>query len=265
MSTELPPAAGTKALPAPGVSASFWSKPSAWEELALTLPVFLVYHLGVVFLGIQNATDFLTRGMMMAADGSTSRYLGITALLGAILVAVFAVLGRGNSFRTGKFVQIACEGAFYAFVGRFLAAYVVGKLLAIGGTSSVAETGRFAGLIMSLGAGFYEEVAFRVLLFGLGVKFLVWFWKGQVLTLVGTGSFKDVSRSLLIIATWALISGILFSGMHYVGELSDPFQLKSFLFRLLLGLFFTLVYITRGFAAVVWTHALYDIWVLVLH
>jgi hypothetical protein len=240
----------------------FWSKPSAWEELALTLPIFLLYHGGVVFLGIQNATDFLTRAMMLAAEGSTGRYLGITALLGAIFVGIFLVLGRGNSFRSGKFVQIALEGAVYAFVGRFLAAYVVGRIFAASGL--VAEQGRVAGFIMSLGAGFYEEIAFRILLFGLGVKFLLWFWQGQRITLIGSGSFRFAPRSIFFVIAWGLVSCVVFSGMHYVGELSDPFQLKSFLFRLVLGLFFTLVYMTRGFAAAVWTHALYDVWVLVL-
>jgi len=33
--------------------------------------------------------------------------------------------------------------------------------------------------------------------------------------------------------------------------------------RAVLGLALTLVYSMRGFAAAVWTHALYDVWVLV--
>ena len=34
--------------------------------------------------------------------------------------------------------------------------------------------GPFTGVVMALGAGFYEEIAFRVLFFGLGAKLLVW-------------------------------------------------------------------------------------------
>lgn len=238
-----------------------WSKPSAWVELALTLPVFVLYHLGVVFLGFQNATDFLTRILMVAAEGSTLKYLAITGLFAVIGAGVFAFLGRGSSFGLGKFVQVACEGAIYAILGRVIAGYAVGRLFA----GPIAGEGRFAGFVMSLGAGFYEELAFRVFLFGLGAKALVWFWHGRKLTLVGPGSFGGALRSLGIVSAWALICGVLFSGMHYVGELSDPFALKSFLFRLILGLFFTVIYATRGFAAAVWTHALYDIWVLVLH
>ena len=45
--------------------------------------------------------------------------------------------------------------------------------------------------------------------------------------------------------------------------MSDKFALASFTFRALLGLILTIIYVTRGFAAAVWTHALYDVWVLV--
>jgi hypothetical protein len=260
------PAAGKNASPAalaplPGSAPrGFWSKPSAWEELALTLPVFLGYHLGVVFLDVKNATDFVYRWLMVAANGSTLNYLLITALLAAVGGGVFAVLGRGSSFAAGKFVQVACEGTAYAIVGRVLAGYVVGRLFA----GRIADEGRIAGLIMSLGAGLYEEIAFRVVLFGLGLKAIVWFWYGHKITLVGPGSFAGLWRMALPVLGWALIVAAAFSGIHYVGALSDAFQLKSFLFRFTLGLFFCFVYITRGFAAAVWTHAIYDIWVLVI-
>jgi membrane protease YdiL (CAAX protease family) len=70
-------------------------------------------------------------------------------------------------------------------------------------------------------------------------------------------------RSMLVMLGWALACAVVFSGVHYIGPLSDSLQLPSFLFRLVLGLILTLIYVTRGFAAAVWTHALYDIWVLV--
>ena len=52
--------------------------------------------------------------------------------------------------------------------------------------------------------------------------------------------------------------------MHYIGPLGDAFQLQSFVFRWVLGLVLTLIFVLRGFAAGVWAHAVYDIWVLVL-
>jgi len=63
---------------------------------------------------------------------------------------------------------------------------------------------------------------------------------------------------------WAVVSAAAFSGMHYVGALGDRFDMRSFVARGVLGLALTLVYALRGFGAAVWTHALYDMWVLVL-
>ena len=65
-----------------------------------------------------------------------------------------------------------------------------------------------------------------------------------------------------IMVVWALVSAAVFSGMHYLGPLGDRFDERTFVARAVLGLALTLVYATRGFAAAVWTHALYDVWVL---
>jgi hypothetical protein len=116
---------------------------------------------------------------------------------------------------------------------------------------------------MSLGAGFYEELAFRVALFGLGAKVLVWFSARQEVGLVRSAPPLRFT-AILVMASWALVSSAAFSGVHYVGALGEPFEVRSFVARAVLGLALTLVYATRGFAAAVWTHALYDVWVLVL-
>jgi hypothetical protein len=62
---------------------------------------------------------------------------------------------------------------------------------------------------------------------------------------------------------WAIVSAAVFSGMHYIGPLGDAFDERSFVARAVLGLALTLVFAMRGFAAAGWTHALYDMWVLV--
>ena len=120
------------------------------------------------------------------------------------------------------------------------------------------------GFIMSLGAGFYEELTFRVILFGLGAKVLVWLVSKQKVDLTGTAKTGGLSlRTLGVIVAWGTVCAIVFSAVHYIGPMSDAFQLPTFLFRMVLGLALTLIFATRGFAAAVWTHALYDVWVLV--
>jgi hypothetical protein len=234
-------------------------KPGPWIDLGLTLPIFVVYHLGVVFLRVQNATDIVTAPLMRLSEGNRGVYIGITAAVGLVFATVFALLGRGQAFRPRKFVQIAVEGVVYAFLMRFGASFVVGRLFA----GNVKDQGAGVGFVMSLGAGFYEELAFRVVLFGLGAKLLVWLVAKERLFLVAPGTRPSV-RAMMLMFMWAFASAAAFSGVHYVGTYGDPFELTSFSFRMFLGLALTLIYVTRGFAAAVWTHALYDVWVLVL-
>jgi hypothetical protein len=245
-------------------------KPGAWVDLALTLPIFVGYHLGVVFLKVKNASDLVTGPLLALANGSRAAYLGMTLAIGVVFTGVFALLGRGHAFRLGKFVQIAIEGALYAVVMRIGADFVVGRL-PMGPRASALHaplapalgTDPLAGAVMSLGAGFYEELAFRVVLFGLGAKVLVWLFARERMSLVEQGAGLTF-RALVILGTWALLAAAVFSGVHYLGEFGDRFELGSFVFRFLLGLALTLIFTLRGFAAAVWTHALYDAWVLVL-
>jgi hypothetical protein len=237
-------------------------RPGAWVDLGLTLPIFLVYQVSVVFLGVQNATDLVTGTLLSLSHGERTTYLLATFAIGVIFAGVFALLGRGQAFHPRKFLQIAVEGAVYAFVMRLVAGYVVGSLFA--GPATIKDQGRFVGFIMSLGAGFYEELAFRVILFGLGAKALTSLVAHQKFELAGTAPTSRLSiRTIGIMIAWSLVCALVFSGVHYVGAMSDHFQLASFVFRFVLGLALTLIYVTRGFAAAVWTHALYDVWVLV--
>lgn len=235
-------------------------RPGAWVDLGLTLPIFLVYQVAVVFLGVQNATDLVTGELLRLSDGNRTTYLLATFAIGTIFAGAFALLGRGQAFHPRKFVQIALEGVVYAVLMRVFAGYVVGRVFA----GTIKDEGRFVGFIMSLGAGFYEELMFRVLLFGVGAKVLVWFVTRQKMQLTGTAPPSRFSlQAVAVMTAWALVCAVIFSGVHYIGPMPDSFELASFLFRAMLGLALTLIFATRGFAAAVWTHALYDVWVLV--
>jgi hypothetical protein len=238
---------------------AFLAKPGAWVDLGLTLPIFVAYHLGVIFLRVRNGSDLVTGEILKLAAGNREIYLLFTAAIGVVFAGIFAWLGRGQAFRPGKFVQIAVEGAIYAVLMRLAGAYAVAKVFA--GTA-IEGQGPFVGFIMSLGAGFYEELAFRVLLFGLGAKALVWMLSSERIGLVVPTPHLSV-RAFSVLVGWALVSAIIFSGVHYIGAFGDSFEPASFLFRFVLGLVLTLIFVTRGFAAGVWAHALYDIWVLV--
>ncbi len=220
-------------------------------DLALTLPLFVVYHLGVVWMDVQNAADIVTRELKALASSSLPAYSALTLAIGVVFASVLLVLGRGHTLRWQRFALIAAEGVLYAVAMRLVASYVVGKVTLDAGLAATSELSFFTAIVLSIGAGLYEEIAFRVGLYGLGRKLLLAMMPEAL-----------PGQRWLASLGWAVLTAALFSGWHYFGQFGEPFELRSFLFRWVCGLVFTLIYAFRGFAPVVWTHALYDIWVM---
>ncbi len=221
-----------------------WGRSRPLTDLGLTMPVFVGYHLGVVFLPVRNAADLVTQQLVALASQNLLYYGGLTLAIATVFVAVLLVLGRGEALRWQSFALLATEGVLYAIGMRLVAGYVIGQLpLAL----PAGVESRFAGAVMALGAGFYEELAFRVGLFGIGARLAaIVFPRPQLLVRVG----------------WAVVAAALFSGWHHFGALGDAFDLKVFVFRWVCGFVFTVIYVLRGFAPAVWTHTLYDMWAL---
>src|SRR5262249_9797482 len=102
-------------------------------------------------------------------------------------------------------------------------------------------------LMLSLGAGLYEELFFRVFLVS-GIA------AGARLAF---GAGRKVAGTIA-----AVLGALIFSAFHYIGPYGDQLQLQSFVFRALSGLAFSGLYLTRGFGITAWTHALYDSFLL---
>lgn len=222
----------------------------AWTDLALTLPIFIAYHLGVIFLPVRNAADVVTSELRTLVHHSLPAYAALTLGVGAVFVIVLASIGRRQALEPRRFALVALEGAVYACLMRLAGGYVVGSLRLLPGAS---ESGVFGSVVMALGAGFYEEIAFRVIIFGGGALILR---RLLGLTKGGVVAFG-------ILAVWGLVESMAFSAWHYTGSLGDKFELSSFVFRTVCGAVLTTIFALRGFAPAVWTHALYDVWVMI--
>jgi len=217
-------------------------------SLVLIVPVFLVYHLGILGLNIRNGTDLVSGLFMELLDRSLAGYVGVTLFVAVGLVVAGVVLRRRDKeVRPLAFGPILLESTILAFLMMFLVNWTMNKLFLA--DLELLQSGPpamnpFAKVVMAAGAGLHEELTFRVILFG-----------GMGAGLVRLTKMKPWLAWLLA----GVVSSLLFSGIHYVGNLADDFSVTSFVFRALAGGFLAAVYKLRGFAVAVYTHAIYDL------
>jgi membrane protease YdiL (CAAX protease family) len=215
-------------------------------NLLLVLPLVLVYGAGVVFLDSRafNGADFITE-RLYAQMGA--QWLGLT--YGAVALGFAIALSRMNrsgAFDTGIYGLILAESLLYAILLGETTARILSHL-GLGPSDPVFQLPVLTRVLVSIGAGVNEELLFRLLLIGGLMPVLTWLLRGHR----GTA-----------LVTLVIVSSFLFAAAHLVAE---PFSLDRFVFRFVSGVLFALLYRTRGFAVAVYTHALYDIRVLVLH
>ena len=82
-----------------------------------------------------------------------------------------------------------------------------------------------------------------------------------------TGMLKSIgprARKQAVTALAIAVAAVIFSLSHYIGPLGDPFRLSSFIQRMAAGVFLSLVFLLRGYGIAAWTHALFDLYVILL-
>jgi len=214
----------------------------------LAVPLFLFYQVGILSGRGQNGVDFVTRALIEVAQRDVTNYLVILAATLGIYGAFLVILRKWGSFHPRAFLPMLAESAFLALIMGSVIVFVIQQFaqlvpsLAVGGSRSPLDV-----LVISAGAGFHEELIFRVILMG-----------GLAWLLTGLTGRK---RAWLI---GLVLSSIAFSLAHHIGPAGEPFAFTAFTYRTLAGVFFALVYQIRGFAVAAWTHALYDVYVLSL-
>ncbi len=237
-----------------GVRAYLEQSKELLTSMILVLPLFVLYQVGVLATdGVRNGVDFMTSAMWAVSGGDRLVYLGVNAaILVAFCIGIVVVRRRGGSFEPRIFPFVLVEATIYAslfggVVLQLMSALGLGSLLA-SGASGAAEYGVIQKIVLSLGAGIYEELVFRLI--GMGGIFL--FLKRFA---------SDMPRWISALIA-VVLSSLVFSAIHHIGALGDPFTLGVFLFRFFAGALLALIYWTRGFAVVVYTHAIYDIIVM---
>jgi hypothetical protein len=226
--------------------------------VTFALPLLILYEALAAALSrfageqMRNGADVMLRSAFVAVAGSRGPLLFVLCVIGVSIWLIARDLRRGGRLEPKVFLWMAAESIAYALVFGVVIGTVTARLLrpfaplAIG--LAQQQLGVGTRLMLSLGAGLYEELLFRVILVS-----------GLLLLGRRVLHFRPAIANAFAVAVGALI----FSAFHYVGPYGDPFRLDSFVFRTIAGVAFSALYVFRGFGITAWTHAIYDVIVLV--
>ena len=222
---------------------------SKYYSVVSALPLLVVYEILVIltqsrYWSIRNAADMWIRTFLMAFELRAQHLTIVMIGIAILLIPISKIYSPGVKLKVKFFIVMLGESFCYSIIlgGLLHSILRLGGLVV--GSPGVGPLQNFA---LSLGAGLFEEIVFRVILLNLLFFLLGWVFKSKVLNAVIS----------------VLAASFLFSLSHYVGSMADSWELYSFMFRWIAGMIFTILYFIRGFAITAYTHALYDIWVLV--
>ena len=241
------------------VGQTYWRASQAPRySLLFALPLLVLYETMAAVLprsatgSVRNGADVIIKALFALLLGQRGPVIFGAFLIGVSLWLVYRDMrSHGERLRLPVFGAMLLESIALGLVFGAVVGMVTARLGVFGALALAPARGLgfSTQLMVSLGAGLYEELLFRVVL---------------------VSALAYAGRALLgwrgwVAGLWATILGaFIFSAFHYVGPLGDVLRLDSFVFRMVGGIFFSALYLLRGFGIVAWTHALYDVFLLVM-
>jgi Type II CAAX prenyl endopeptidase Rce1-like len=225
-----------------------------WPCFLFVLPLLLLYETAVMLLGgaqqeaWRNGADYWVR---YGLRGIGVKFFWVPPLLLILIFLIWIYFRRKDkpADMVGVLSGIGIESVAFALglwaLSRLLAPLLqtMGVQMALGQEADPS----LKQLVPYLGAGIYEEAVFRLTLYS------AMFWLLRKLELV-----EGLACGLAAIG-----SATLFSAAHHLGPYGQGYSNYVFIFRLLAGLYFALLFHFRGFGVAVGTHACYNVMVSV--
>ena len=241
--------AATRSLPASYLKAS--QLPLAC--LVFLLPFVVLYEVGTHRFAFdatrQTEQRIIAFNLMLQffhLFGATGKYLPPLAVIGILLACHIA---RNDPWKVrpttllAMGVEAAAWGVPLLAIGTISARYLSHYLPLLAGHGGDWRT----LFVLSLGAGIYEELVFRL----------------AALTMLHL-LLRDLLR---LSKPWAylwmvLVSSVAFGLYHYLG--AEAFSWRTLAFRTVAGVFFAVLFLLRGFGVTAFSHCCYDMFVIYL-
>src|SRR5580765_2711677 len=216
-------------------------------SLLFILPMIVLYELGTRYIsyanhqGEQRIIAFNLLQQFFGFFGATGRYLPALAVVGILMTWHIARHDPWEA-RWGTVAGMLLE-SFVLAVPLILMGFAAARYWSL----SASRLAPSSLIVLSIGAGIYEELVFRLM--ALTILHLL---------LIDLFAMKKGWAYLVMV----LSSSILFAGYHYLG--SERFVWQTFAFRTAAGLYFGAIFVFRGFGITAGSHAAYDVLIVLL-
>ena len=209
--------------------------------------LLLLYELSVALMpsSVINGVDGWFRFFLNLLPFGTYIVSGILLMVGAIYIYIDSK--EGIKVRFSLLGLMFIESFLWGLIVFLILPKLMGKVFVNEVVGGLFRPNLIQQIGLSFGAGFYEELFFRLLLvwgLQLGMRLFANDWSTWV-------------KNLIIVN----ICAFLFSLAHYIGNLGDVFEWYSFIYRYVFGVGMSVLLIFRRFGITSWTHALYDVFV----
>jgi membrane protease YdiL (CAAX protease family) len=220
-----------------------------WACFLFLLPLLVTYEAGVFWLGgdhaaqLRNGADAWLR-WALEVFGVGHALVAPAVVLGAMLLWSWWRWADRPDDPVTTWFGTAFESVLFAVVlwqfSRNFGPILDGLGIQLQITVRAAPAGQ---ILTFIGAGIYEELLFRLGLFG-----------GLALVLRAVRIPWPVAWLLA-----AAVAALAFAAAHHIGPYGEKMRADFFVFRTLAGLYFTALFVARGFGVAVGAHAGYDV------
>ena len=210
--------------------------------LVFIAPLLVIYEVGVTLFGAnQNGADAFLRWLLDIFG--FSQHLVLPLLTVCILLGWQYLSRQPWRVSVGVVSTMAVESLLLGLCLRLVPFLQNCVLAAIEAPATDGIRAMLQNAVGFIGAGIYEELLFRLILLSV----LAW------------GLRKTGMKPRIATIAAVLLSSLIFAEAHHVGPGGLPFDLFGFVFRTIAGVFFSVVFIYRGFGIAAGCHAAYDI------
>ena len=228
---------------------SYWSTTnSPLYSFIFTIPLFVIYEIGVFTISVNDIV-ILRNG----ADVLMRQVLGVFGIYGVYGFSASFMIGFMVAFlrqkKALKSTAIHGEYLIWMFLESICWGFALYILMASTTPLLITNTTgtMLQQVVLSIGAGIYEEFVFRVILiagFGSILGFIF--------------QWKKIAKT----ASGIIFAAALFSLFHFMGDYGEDPNFPVFMMRFIAGVFLGIIYVFRGFGPAAYAHTVYDLIVL---